>query len=572
MRKKIFRTLAVLLISGAMMAQDYSKMRIFSFNERVEFTVESCIRDASANTATIVYYLKNNTGKPYIMESIGKLSQGQYCGDRATRIIDDRGKDCGVLSHELGGEHITGYYKDISRVVLPSGVQIKGVFVISGIDPAARTFQLVNIGFDSRVQEGGSAPTCVHYGIRDIPLYTQADFTEFESKKQAAEAQELLAKAEGGDAAVQYEVGVRYRDGKGLTENPATALEWFLKSAEQGNAQAMKAAGDLYYSGIGVTQDNAEALRWYEQAAEKGDADGQAMAGYLLVVNHQGAITAQDKAIKYLESAARNGSIIGKTKMGLLFYAGILGEPDYARALSLFQSAANGNDNEAQCFLALMYEQGHGVQENKEKAAEWYQKSVAQGYHPAERALGYYYLRGIGVRKDVDKGVELLEKSVAGGEISALNNLGMVYSSDEYGRKDLAKAVSYWKQAADKGDAVGLSNMGYAYQNGIGVLKNPQTAIEYLEKAAGLGHVFSQYYLGAIYKEANNLPKAFTWFEKAAKGGNTNAQYEAGLMYYYGKGTAKNTKKAAEYIEKANAAGHPAAAQVWNQLELWKYK
>jgi hypothetical protein len=30
--------------------------------------------------------------------------------------------------------------------------------------------------------------------------------------------------------------------------------------------------------------------------------------------------------------------------------------------------------------------------------------------------------------------------------------------------------------------------------------------------------------------------------------------------------------KAAGYIEKANAAGHPAAAQVWNQLELWKYK
>ncbi|MDR1119683.1 MAG: SEL1-like repeat protein [Dysgonamonadaceae bacterium] len=566
MRTKIFGILALFLLSGAMTAQDYSKTRIFSFNDRVEFIVESCIRDASTNTATIVYYLKNNTEKPFPMEAIGYhilRDASAYCD---TRIMNDRGTECELSSHTLAGEDdSSGGY--INKLTLLPGIQVKGVLVISKIDPAARTFQLVNIGFKT-----STYGPCMSYGMRDIPLYTLADFAEFDRKKQAAEAQALLTKAEGGDAEAQYEVGIRYKEGKGMMENPATALEWFRKSAEQGNTQAMKAVGDLYYSGTGITKDDAEALRWYEQAAGRGDADGQAMAGVLLSGGSPGVTANQDKAVKYLESSVLNGSVTGKAKLGIIFYMGTFGQPDYARALPLLQDAANEMDKEAQYFLAAMYESGRGVQENKGKAAEWFQKSVAQGYPPAERSLGYCYLQGIGVRKDVNKGVELLEKSAAGGDIPALNNLGMVYASDDYGRKDPAKTASYWKQAADKEDPTGLANMGYAYLNGIGVLKNPQTAIEYLEKAAGLGHVHSPYILGTIYKEANNLPKAFSWFEKAAAGGNANAQYEAGLMCYYGKGAPKNTKKAAEYIEKANAAGHPAAAKVWNELELWKYR
>jgi TPR repeat protein len=558
MKKNLFGILALLLISGVTTAQDYSKTRTFSFNDRVKFDVESCIRDESTNSVTIVYYLTNNTGKPIPMRLVGFPQAGdRYCD---TRIVDDRGNEYEPFSLTIGKVSWNGY---LENVELPSGIQVRGDIVITGVSPSARAFQVVSIGFKVNT---GFSNTCMAYGIRNIPLYTLADFEEFERREKIEEAQKLLAKAEKGDAAAQYEVGVRYRDGDGMMENPAAALEWFRKSATQGNTQAMKAVGDCYYSGIGVTADNTEALRWYEQAAERGNADAQAWAGYLLFE------TDKEKAIKYIENSVLNGSAFGKSLMGRIFYVGALGEPDYARALPLLQDAANEGNREAQLYLGLMYDWGRGVQENKEKAVAWFQKSAEQGDHYAEGVLGERYLQGTGVMQDVDKGVEWLEKAVAGGDASALNSLGEVYYYDKYGRKNLTKAVSYWKQSADKGDLTGLANMGYVYQNGISVLKNPQTAIEYYEKAAGQGEVSSQAALGAIYKEANDLPKAFSWFEKAAAGGNAGAQYEIGLMYYYGKGAPKNTKKAAEYIEKANAAGHSAAAKVWNDLELWKYK
>jgi hypothetical protein len=149
MKEKIFGTLAVLLTSGTMMAQDYSKVRVYSFNDRVEIGVESCILDASTNRATIVYFLKNNTRKSYIMQWIGSTDQNMqsYCGDKATRFIDDRGTDCYIHSHVLGGKRNTNLNGSmhVVEVVLPSGILVKGELVISRIDPEARSLQMVNL-------------------------------------------------------------------------------------------------------------------------------------------------------------------------------------------------------------------------------------------------------------------------------------------------------------------------------------------------------------------------------------------------------------------------------------------
>lgn len=55
----------------------------------------------------------------------------------------------------------------------------------------------------------------------------------------------------------------------------ATALREWTPLAEQGHAKAQFNLGVMYDRGQGVTQDYAEASKWYRKTAEQGDAAAQ---------------------------------------------------------------------------------------------------------------------------------------------------------------------------------------------------------------------------------------------------------------------------------------------------------
>ena len=69
-----------------------------------------------------------------------------------------------------------------------------------------------------------------------------------------------------------------YNRGKGVPEDKAEGVRWYLKAAEQGNAMAQCNLGQCYFNGDGVDKDRTEALKWYRKAAEQGDAEAQRMA------------------------------------------------------------------------------------------------------------------------------------------------------------------------------------------------------------------------------------------------------------------------------------------------------
>jgi len=54
------------------------------------------------------------------------------------------------------------------------------------------------------------------------------------------------------------------------------ALGWFKLGAEQGYANAQYNLGILYANGFGVTQDYARAYMWWDIAASKGNTDAVA--------------------------------------------------------------------------------------------------------------------------------------------------------------------------------------------------------------------------------------------------------------------------------------------------------
>lgn len=74
--------------------------------------------------------------------------------------------------------------------------------------------------------------------------------------------------AEHGHANAQYNLGVHYRDGKGVKQNDAIALAWFEKAAVQGDSAAQSSVGGFYAVGRGCRKDYAKAYFWLRLATE----------------------------------------------------------------------------------------------------------------------------------------------------------------------------------------------------------------------------------------------------------------------------------------------------------------
>jgi TPR repeat protein len=81
--------------------------------------------------------------------------------------------------------------------------------------------------------------------------------------------------AEKGDALAQYNLGVLYRKGRGVTQDDVQARKWYDKAAVQGHAKAQYNLGTLYFNGEGVPKDYQQALRWFRLAADQGEAVAQ---------------------------------------------------------------------------------------------------------------------------------------------------------------------------------------------------------------------------------------------------------------------------------------------------------
>lgn len=104
-----------------------------------------------------------------------------------------------------------------------------------------------------------------------IVLYHQSimieNFTNNSEHNYSTEMLHLCKAAEDGDVKAQYDLGMCYVTGKGVSKDLPEAVKWFRKAAEQGHAGAQYILGGCYANGKGVSQDYEEAVNWYSKAA-----------------------------------------------------------------------------------------------------------------------------------------------------------------------------------------------------------------------------------------------------------------------------------------------------------------
>ncbi len=131
--------------------------------------------------------------------------------------------------------------------------------------------------------------------------------------------QEFKPLAEHGNAGAQYNIGLMYLEGKGVTKDYVEAVKWYKKAAEQGNAEAQSNLGVMYANGLGVPQDYAEAAKWFKKAAEQGNAGAQYNIGLMYVLGEgvpkdfvMAYMWLDLAAAKGIEAAVKNRSILEK--------------------------------------------------------------------------------------------------------------------------------------------------------------------------------------------------------------------------------------------------------------------
>jgi len=167
----------------------------------------------------------------------------------------------------------------------------------------------------------------------------------------AARAALYLARARGGDAAAQYDVGVLYARGNGLVQDYASAASWFHAAAAQGDVPAEYDLGVLYERGLGVPKSDTEALNWYRSAADQ---------------NHAAA----------------------QFNLALAYAEGRGAKQDFAAAAQWYQRAARQGLVPAMVNLAILYERGDGVDRSLVDSYAWYSVAGERGDGDAKNRAG----------------------------------------------------------------------------------------------------------------------------------------------------------------------------------------
>lgn len=158
----------------------------------------------------------------------------------------------------------------------------------------------------------------------------------------------LRAAAAKGDPAAQFEVAMRFSDGRGVPQNLGLAAEWFERAAKQGSAPAQFRLGGLYEKGLGVKKNLDAARRLYIQAGEAGNA----------------------KALHNL---------------AVLYAEGMDGKPDYQSAAQWFRKAAAYGMSDSLYNLGVLYARGVGVEQNLAEAYRWFALAAREGDKESEK-------------------------------------------------------------------------------------------------------------------------------------------------------------------------------------------
>ncbi len=207
---------------------------------------------------------------------------------------------------------------------------------------------------------------------------SSADYTEATRLlHQAAEAGYLKAET---DLA-----GIYLEGGKVAQKDVIAAYHWFSKAAAQGHVGSALFLGDLLYVGApGLEQNKPRAREYWMAAAEAGLAEAKFRLGRDYI--DQGGRVEEGMAL--LRESAAAGYHRASCHLGFVLMRGAAGiEPDAARAVQAYESAAEMGNKKALYICSLLAFDGELVPKDEAKAIRYLRLSAGQDELLAMRLL-----------------------------------------------------------------------------------------------------------------------------------------------------------------------------------------
>jgi len=136
------------------------------------------------------------------------------------------------------------------------------------------------------------------------------------------------------------------------------------------------------------------------------------------------------------------------------------------------------------------------------------------------------------------------------GHIKAMKSLGFCYLNGKGTDKSISYAIYWFKRVADStNDSIDCYYLGTIFKDE----KNYTDALKYFLIASNSGHCQATYEVGSCYEQLDEpaYEEAVRYYEKAIELGCEDAMYALGILYYRGKGVARDKKRAVELFELA---------------------
>ncbi|MES2521296.1 MAG: PEGA domain-containing protein [Gemmatimonadota bacterium] len=205
-------------------------------------------------------------------------------------------------------------------------------------------------------------------------------------------------------------------------------------------------------------------------------------------------------------------------------------QEQWANALDICASEANGGDAAAATSLARMFARGLGTARNGTMAMNWYTKAAEGGDVEAQTALGYAMRDGRDTRKDAVGSVRWFKSAAERGEASAQLEYAVALEKGEGTAKDERVARDWYRKAADGGNAMAARRLGKMMERGAGGARSDADAAAAYERGATLNDPESTLTIAKWYRDgrgvAKSPEKALQWFRKAAEQGSAEAAAE----------------------------------------------
>jgi len=106
-------------------------------------------------------------------------------------------------------------------------------------------------------------------GIAGAQTFEQG-FAAYSEGDYVAAREIWLPLAEEGHLLAQFNLGIIFSLGRGISRDNAVAAQWFERAAEQGDPVAAYNLGLFYSEGRGVEQDDETAVHWLRLGADQG--------------------------------------------------------------------------------------------------------------------------------------------------------------------------------------------------------------------------------------------------------------------------------------------------------------